>query len=279
MPSGGGRGANVGPDGGAPLRVAVACEARYQLQAQPAGLVTALLRRGAEVLDAVDGLWGSDVVVARGRSEAVIETLELAEARGLPTVNTSGGVRNVVDKAVMHERLSRAAVPMPESWIGGWPALAFELADVTHPLVVKPVKGDNCRDVHVVPNGAALAKLAFPYDDAIVQRYLPNAGFDLKLYGIGQQVWAVRKPSPLRPDLHTGPTPVATTPQHAWLAHRCAGAVGLDLFGVDCIDTPAGLLVIEINDFPNYSGLLGVDDLLAAHVLSRARILTMEAHS
>ena len=114
----------------------------------------------------------------RGRSEAVIETLELAQARGLPTVNTSGGVRNVVDKAVMHERLSRAAVPMPESWIGGWPALAFELADVTPPVVVKPVKGDNCRDVHVVPNGAALAKLAFPYDDAIVQRYLPNAGFD-----------------------------------------------------------------------------------------------------
>lgn len=59
-----GHGANVGPDGGAPLRVAVACEARHQFQAPPAGLVTALLRRGAEVLDAVDGLGGSDVVVA-----------------------------------------------------------------------------------------------------------------------------------------------------------------------------------------------------------------------
>lgn len=271
--------ANAWPDADAPVRVALACEERYRSQAQPAGLATALLRRGAEVLDAVDGLWGSDVVVARGRSEAVIETLELAEARGVPTVNTSGAVRNVVDKAVMHERLSRAEVPMPEYWIGGWPALAVELAEVPHPLVVKPVKGDNCRDVHVVPDGAALAKLAFAYDDAVVQRYVPNDGFDLKLYGIGQQVWAVRKPSPLRPDLLTGPTPMATTSQHASLACRCALAVGLDLFGVDCIDTPAGLLVIEINDFPNYSGLHGVDDFLAEYVLSRARILTMEAHS
>ncbi len=250
--------------------VGLACEERYLNQAQPTGMVQALDRMGISVTDTANGLRGCDVVVARGRSEAVIQLLELAEARGIPTVNLSGAVRNVVDKATMHERLTLAGIPQPETWIGVWPALADELAHVEHMLVVKPVRGDNSRDVHVLPNGAALAGLHFPYDDAIVQRYLPNDGYDLKLYGIGNHVWAVRKPSPLRPDLGNAATLVATSPRHTTLGRRCARAVSLDLFGVDCIDTPHGLLVIEINDFPNYSGIDGADEMLAEFVLAQA---------
>lgn len=256
--------------------VGMACEERYLSQAQPTGMRRALDRRGITVVDAMQALHGCDVVVARGRSEAVIETLERAEARGIPTVNSSGSVRNVVDKGLMHERLSMAGIPLPQTWIGAWPALAHELRDVDVALVVKPVRGDNSRDVHVVANGAALAGLRFPYADAIVQHYLPNDGYDLKLYGIGTHVWAVRKPSPLRADLGTEARLVASTPRHTNLGRRCARAVGLDLFGVDCIDTPNGLVVIEINDFPNYSGIEGAADLLADFVLAQADRNVME---
>lgn len=255
--------------------VGLACEERYLGQAQPSGMLRALDRMGVPVLDTANGLHGCDVVVARGRSEAAIEVLERAEARGIPTVNSSGSVRNVVDKAIMHERLTLAGIPQPETWIGAWPALADGLAHLDHMLVVKPVRGDNSRDVHVLPNGAALAGLHFPYADAIVQRYLPNDGYDLKLYGIGRHVWAVRKPSPLRPDLGSAAALVATSPRHTTLGRRCARAVGLDLFGVDCIDTPHGLLVIEINDFPNYSGIDGADEMLAEFVLAQASTRTV----
>jgi glutathione synthase/RimK-type ligase-like ATP-grasp enzyme len=46
---------------------------------------------------------------------------------------------------------------------------------------------------------------------------------------------------------------------------------GLELYGVDCIETPNGPVVIEVNDFPNYSGVPGSDQLLADHVIFRAK--------
>lgn len=252
------------------ITVGVATEERYLSQAQPAGMLAALERRGVHVVDAMQALHGCDIVVARGRSEAVIETLERAEARGITTVNSSGSVRNVLDKSVMHERLQLAGIPLPTTWIGAWPALAADLVDVDRPLVIKPVRGDNARDVHVVANGAALASVPFPYPDAIVQHYLPNDGYDLKLYGIGRHVWAVRKPSPLRTDLGTAARLVTVSPRYTSLGRRCARAVGLDLFGVDCIETTHGPVVIEINDFPNYTGVDGAADLLTEFVVAHA---------
>jgi glutathione synthase/RimK-type ligase-like ATP-grasp enzyme len=44
------------------------------------------------------------------------------------------------------------------------------------------------------------------------------------------------------------------------------------LCGVDCVVGPAGLLVIEVNDFPNYRGLgRSVDRDLARVVLAQVR--------
>ena len=55
------------------------------------------------------------------------------------------------------------------------------------------------------------------------------------------------------------------------LARRCADLFGLELFGVDCIETPEGILVIEVNDFPNYSGVDGANEKLAEYVIRAAR--------
>lgn len=253
-------------------RVGMVCEPRYRGQVQPAGLRSALARqRDVRVVDVrlADDLGSCDILVARGRSDEVIDLLQRAERMGLRTLNRSSAVRAVRDKEHMTADLRAARLPIPETWIGALDELTTRLVDVPFPLVVKPVFGDNCRDVHLVADGAALAGVSFPEARAIIQRYLPSDGYDLKLYGIGDAVWAVRKPSPLRPDLSPTALPLTATPAQAALAWRCAHAVGLDLYGVDCIDTPGGPVVIEINDFPNYTGVAGADDALADFVLSR----------
>ena len=50
------------------------------------------------------------------------------------------------------------------------------------------------------------------------------------------------------------------------IARRCRALFALDLYGVDCVETPAGLIIIEVNDFPNYSAVPEANDRLAAHV-------------
>jgi ribosomal protein S6--L-glutamate ligase len=57
----------------------------------------------------------------------------------------------------------------------------------------------------------------------------------------------------------------------AELARTCGRLFGLTVFGVDCLETSHGPVVIEVNDFPNFTAVPGADVLLARHVLAAAR--------
>ncbi|HSN15652.1 MAG TPA: hypothetical protein VLT61_13550, partial [Anaeromyxobacteraceae bacterium] len=146
------------------------------------------------------------------------------------------------------------------------------------PMVVKPLFGDNARGVRVVSSRDELSRLPWSEPLALAQPFLPSDGDDLKLYVAGAAVWAVKKPSPIF--RLSGPARlVRSTPALEALAHRCGRLFGLELFGVDCIETPRGPVVIEVNDFPNYSGIDGVDEQLARHVIGRAAARRMERPS
>ena len=266
----------------APLHCCVLVEDRYLAQAQPAGMVRALRQAGCRVsvsdpgeglLDVADAGWlaGVDLVVARGRSTELLARLSAAEAAGVPTLNPRRAIDAVVDKAHMATQLQAAGIPTPATWIGRIEQVRARVPASAFPLILKPVFGDNCRGIHVVDTQAQLAALDWPEPCVIAQELLPATGFDTKLYAIGRQVWAVRKPSPL----HGGRGAATLLPlPAAWrdVALRCGALFGLQLFGVDCIaGHDGGLKVIEVNDFPNYSGVPEADSLLARQIESRAR--------
>jgi ribosomal protein S6--L-glutamate ligase len=262
------------------LRVAVLVERRYLAQPQPAGLSRLLRSRGFEVDVLVPGdetavrnlpdRWHRyDAVVARGRSPELLDLLAGAERAGVPTVNGAASVRRVLDKGSMGAALAEAGVPVPWTYTGPLDALP---PGAVHrfPLICKPVTGDNARGIRVVESPAELAGLDWPEPLAVVQELLPSDGYDLKLYGIGRSVWAVRRRSPLLPADSATPVAVPASPALRALAHRCALLFGLGLYGIDCIDGPRGPVVIEVNDFPNYVGVPDSDELLARHVIRTA---------
>ena len=268
-----------------PLEVCVLVEARYLAQAQPAGVVRALTDRGVRVrtvvaeaacVDLSTGAWvrGISLVLARGRSTALLSLLRSAEQSGVPVVNGAAEVQAVVDKAGMAATLSAAGVPTPTTWLGT-PADLAQLPDVVFPLVLKPVTGDNARGLVVVRTGAELAALVWPEPLALAQEFHRGEGYDVKLYVAGDAVWAVRRPSPVEEtgaprDARDAGVPVPVTPPLRALARECGRLFGLELFGVDCVRRADGTyLVVEVNDFPNYRGLAaGADEVLAEHVLS-----------
>jgi glutathione synthase/RimK-type ligase-like ATP-grasp enzyme len=257
-------------------RIAIAVEPRYLDQRQPAGFAAALVRAGhpATLLDpeAPGQLSEIDLLIARGRSPALLDLLARAEAAGIPTLNRRAAIAAVLDKSRVALALAEAGVPSPRTWVGSIEELRAQARPGAFPLVVKPVCGDNARGVQVVWNRDALARLPWSEPLILAQPFIPGDGFDLKLYVAGGEVWAARKPSPIGDEATRGtpaqPVPVTATLRA--LALTCGMRFGLELFGVDCIETPVGPVVIEVNDFPNYSGIDCADDALARLAVERA---------
>jgi ribosomal protein S6--L-glutamate ligase len=216
-----------------------------------------------------------ELVVVRGRSTAALFAAACAEAARLPTLNSPTATERVRNKAAMAVALAAAGVPSPATLVGSPAALAAEITPDEYPVVLKPVFGDNGHGLRLVGGQRELRDVRWPEPVALAQRYLPSDGNDLKLYVIGQRVFAVRKPSSFRPGPHAGgeapagAAPVAVTLAMRELALRCGRVFGLELFGVDCIEAPGGPWVIEVNEFPNYTGVARANELLAEHVLAK----------
>jgi len=270
-----------------PLTVGVLVDRRYLTQAQPTGLAVALRAAGVQVrisvtedidVDLCTGDWcaGFDVIAARGRSARLVAMLRAAEAYDIPVVNSPGAIESVHDKAGMAAILAVAAIPTPRAWMGS-PKQLSGRTDLRFPLVLKPTHGDNARGLRVVRSRAELAAVDWPTAEALAQELHRGDAHDLKLYVAGPTVWAVRRASPVTDDGSVRPVGpgrrVATTPELRSLARTCARLFGLSLCGIDCVMTPAGPVVIEVNDFPNYRGIgARVDHQLARVVLARALV-------
>jgi ribosomal protein S6--L-glutamate ligase len=263
--------------------VVVIREDRYADQLQPAGLVGALSAAG-HVVTVVGGVADAgrraslrgmmaraDVIVARGRSLGVLTALGTAAGLGVPVIDTAEAICGVWDKAAMARALSRAGVPTPATFFAPIETLVDRVPARSYPLILKPVHGDNARGLRIVASRAELSRLRWPERPVLAQSYLPGGGLDLKLYVIGGHVAAVRKPSPITPCASSEIQQAPLDDRLRELAHTCGRLFGLTVFGVDCLETSRGPLVIEVNDFPNFTAVPGADALLARHVLAAAR--------
>jgi Inositol 1,3,4-trisphosphate 5/6-kinase ATP-grasp domain len=124
-----------------------------------------------------------------------------------------------------------------------------------------------------VDRPADLAKLKIAKADHgffLAQRYVENAGFDIKLYVAGTEVYADAKKSPLHPDVDVKQRLLPLTPALRELALRTGKIFGLDMYGLDVLETSHGPVVVDINDFPSFSNVQGATTLLTGYVLQLA---------
>jgi ribosomal protein S6--L-glutamate ligase len=213
-----------------------------------------------------------DAIVARGRSWALLALVGWAETRGRLTINRREAIAAVHNKAQMSIALASSGIPIPPTFFGSVEYLAREIPRESYPIILKPIFGDNSRGLLVVNAPEELSRTDWPEPVALAQRYFQTDGYDLKLYGIGDEIWTVRKPSPFNARAENeqskeGLLPI--TPELEDLGRRCGRLFGLDLFGVDCIETEDGVLVIEINDYPNYTSVPDANQRLADYVTRR----------
>lgn len=192
----------------------------------------------------------------KSHTETALSVAAALHARGARIFNPLPACTAAQDKVLANQRLAAAGVAVPETWVTGSPAAARPLLD-HGPLVVKPLRGHRGAGVHVVRTPRELAALPPPSGPVVVQRHVEGPGHDLKVYVVGDQVWAVRKRFDDTSFARPG-QPVPVTSAVAEQARRICEASGLGLFGFDVIESPEGPVVVDLNYFPGYKGCEGV---------------------
>jgi ribosomal protein S6--L-glutamate ligase len=219
-----------------------------------------ILRRFA--LDADLYLWKSHEQLCDSLAAAI-------HGRGLPLINDYFGTLQVRDKIVTSMRLMDAGLPTPEAY---YASSAEQLRAVVkdYPIVVKPNSGRRGQQISVVRSAEELEKLDLSYGDIFAQQFVNGSGLDLKAYAVGDEVFGVARPFPVRTVEEKRGEPRAISPEVRDICLRCGELFDLELYGVDLIETEESPYVIEVNCFPGYKGVPEADRLLAEYIFERA---------
>jgi len=216
-----------------------------------------------------------DLVVARTRDPFALALLEEAQARGARLLDDVHAVHRVRNKMTCALALARQGLPVPATLLARAPEDLAGLPDSAFPLVVKPVLGDNARGVRIVGCREEVEDLSWHGELHLAQAYVDAGGFDIKLYVAGTHVWATRRPSPLRGVTEIS-LPVEVTPELRRIATGCRELFGLRLMGVDVLESEHGLAIVDVNEFPNYTGVADAPAAIGELVLAEAVRLRSE---
>ncbi|HZO73504.1 MAG TPA: hypothetical protein VFB60_14990 [Ktedonobacteraceae bacterium] len=202
-----------------------------------------------------------------------LSILEAAEAMGIPTINNPRAIRLVRDKAVAVAFAHAHGMPIPPTYFVAHPRLLKQIPAENYPLVVKPSNGSSCRGIYRINTPADLTALEIAEaNDSffLAQRYAENAGFDIKIYVTGREVYAaIAKKSPLHDNVQEEFIPL--TRELRKLALDTGKIFGLDIYGIDVVETPQGLAILDINDFPSFGGVPRAVIRIAEYILHAAK--------
>ena len=206
-----------------------------------------------------------DLYILKSHSEWWLSIAGILHHQGAHFINPYPACAILQDKIITLRYLGISGVPTPRTWINGSRELLFEIvADI--PLILKPYDGKRCKGVVLVSIVEELAELPPQKQVIVAQEYIENANQELlKVYIIGDQVFALRKPSwPNQLSGNGHPCPVSR--EICAIALRCGQAFDLRLYGIDVIEGSQGPMVIDMNYFPSYRGIPEAGQHLADYV-------------
>ena len=230
-------------------------------------------------LDEIERLGEYDALFIRvltGVREPAFQFALRAEALDMPVVDDPQSIIRCSNKVFLDELLSRQGIPTPRTLVVTPRTPWEEVVRLGLPTVVKLPDGSFSSAVHKCADaaeyGRVTAEMFRRSPLLIAQEFLPT-DYDWRITVLGGRVlfaaryhmarghWQIRSEDAAGRERYgkveavsraDGPTAVTD------LALRAAALIGDGLYGVDIKETPAGPVVIEINDNPNLD--VGYDD-------------------
>lgn len=222
------------------------------------------------LLTAHDVRVDADLYVLKSHTEHALSLAGAIHDAGGALLNSYAACLVAQDKVTAARRMRDLGVPTPDTWLVADPALAVDLLE-DGPLIIKPNRGHRGAGVHLARTPAELRALPAGAGPLIAQRHVPDVvspGEDLKVYVAGDRVWAVRKS--FDPMSFTRPgRPVPVSPAVEAIAQRVRHGFGLELFGVDVLESADGPMVVDVNYFPGYKGCVDPAPVIADVIAGR----------
>src|SRR5438445_12999982 len=213
------------------------------------------LHLGDDLIDVARVSLDHDLFVLKSRSDlamSVAADLHGAGARLLNPYPVSALLR---DRVVTFRVLRAAGVPVPETFAASHASQLLPALD-RGPLIIRAHRRARPRASAVVSNAAELAAPA-PMDEPVfAQRYHPPDGpMHRKIYSIGSERFGVLRARPAHTAAEKVGHPFTLTPELEDIARRCGSAFGIDLFGLDVVESQGRPYVIDISSFPGFKGV------------------------
>lgn len=224
-----------------------------------------------------------DVVLARighlstDLGMLVLQQMELQGMRVLPSSRALLASRH---KLRALQKLAAAGIPVPAtSYVAHRSGLRAAIEALGGaPLIVKVVTGTQGRGVVLAESNHAAEAIADALIAAgspvILQRFVAESrGRDVRAFVVGGRVLAgvrrVAAGAEYRSNVHLGASAevVALTPRYAEVAVAAAGALDLEIAGVDLLEGADGPVVVEVNSSPGIAGFEEASGLDVAGII------------
>ncbi len=205
-----------------------------------------------------------DLVLVKSHTDLSLSLASILYEQGTPLLNPYPACVAVQDKIAAAHRLAVAGIPAPRTWAASDLTLLQSLP-WHHPYIVKPSRGFGGTGIRIVQRPEDLVGLESANGPMLIQEYIKAREEDLKVYVIGDQVFAVRKPFSEMSSLQAG-RPCEVSREIEEIALRCGRVFGLSLYGLDVIESVDGPIVVDVNYFPGYKGVPNAAARLADYI-------------
>ena len=204
-----------------------------------------------------------DIICHMSRSKNTLGILQEAERKGTTVINSPGAVQNCSRSSFMHI-LEKAAIPQP---VFKLITKEDEFEGLPYPAWIKHSEGwSRHKDDVCFANTPQDAVKAFR---AMQERGIGSCihcghipGDIIKFYGVGRRYFHYSYPDPEKSKFGLERIN-GKTEHHPFDSERlkelvfsAAEAIGLDIYGGDCIVNSKGeIFIIDFNDFPSFSAV------------------------
>jgi len=228
------------------------------------------------------------------RGVAIVRQFEQV---GTIVLNPSHGIIRSRDKLVACQMMAERRVPVPiTAHVGAWEDTGRAVNRVGGtPCVVKSTEGTHGSGVYLVRSEQQARQLVYQMLERgmrpLIQEYIEEShGQDIRAFVVGSEVVASMRRkahgNEFRSNFHLGGSVsgIELTPRQKEIAVQASETLGLDIAGVDLLESERGPLVLEVNSSPGLEGIEGatrvnVAGKVAEHLNARLEIVGEEQES
>lgn len=217
-----------------------------------------------------------DIILERSVNHSrALYALKMLNDWGIKTINGAETARICGDKVLTSLALSNHKVPIPDNLVAFTPESALQaIEQMGYPVVLKPCIGSWGRLVAKINDREAAEAIlehkqilgSYHHSIYYIQQYIEKPGRDIRSFVVGNETIAAIYRSSEHWITNTALGGKASncpvTPEINDLSLRAAESVGGGMVAIDLLESPAGLLVNEVNytmEFRNSIQTTGVD--------------------